>query len=417
MAVTITMPHQPFPAFNQSAAHTWASDPSQQTFVRVHPIKPRKSLVPPNLTFHDLSKPAFGVSIIKTDAHSISSPKSPSIADKSLPPTPFGEAFGDAGRLSPDSDRLLDESGEDVEVSSELPSKAMLEEAASLPIIDAHGVEMPFRNVYMPSCALEKKRVMVIFVRHFFCGNCQEYLRSLTSAIPSTSALPDGTELVIIGCGSPSLINMYKEETSCPFPVYADPTKRLYRALGMGRTLNLGRNDPEYIRRSLLTGMFQSVVQGVKRLGEGDAFRGGDMRQIGGEFIFEASRDWRFDYGDEDARAGSDVDLKVTWCHRMRNTRDHAEIRVIRRVLGLDRESDNEGGEKHKSILHEEPKWRRRRPGRRWTTNLAHAMAVANGHRHSWSRLNKSVDAGRTGIFGGKSSKGNDCPCDNTNST
>lgn len=170
MAVTITMPHQPFPAFNQSAAHTWASDPSQQTFVRVHPIKPRKSLVPPNLAFHDLSKPAFGVSIIKTDAHSISSPKSPSIADKSLPPTPFGEAFGDAGRLSPDSDRLLDESGEDVEVSSELPSQAMLEEAASLPIIDAHGVEMPFRNVYMPSCALEKKRVMVIFVRHFFCG-------------------------------------------------------------------------------------------------------------------------------------------------------------------------------------------------------------------------------------------------------
>ncbi|KAJ9268715.1 hypothetical protein DTO212C5_5133 [Paecilomyces variotii] len=413
MTVTITMSQEPFPAFHQSDAQTWASDPSQQTFVRVQPVQPRRSIVPPSLAFKDIPKPAFGVSIIKTDTNSISSPKCASIADKSLPPTPFGEAFGhDEGEISPDSDRLLDEPGEDVEVSSELPSKMMLEEAALLPVIDANGVEMPFRNVYMPSNALEKKRVMVIFVRHFFCGNCQEYLRSLTSAIPSPSTIPDGTELIIIGCGSPSLITMYKEETSCPFPVYADPTKRLYRALGMGRTLNLGRNDPEYIHRSLLTGMFQSVVQGVKRLGEGDAFRGGDMRQIGGEFIFEASRDWRFDYGKQEG-AGSDVDVKVTWCHRMRNTRDHAEIRVICRVLGVECDSDSE---KNKSF-NGEPKWRRRQrqPGRRWTVNLAHAMAVANGHRHSWSKLSKSIDAGKTGIFG-KSSRGSDCTCDHSSS-
>ncbi|KAL2045846.1 hypothetical protein ABVK25_011996 [Lepraria finkii] len=46
--------------------------------------------------------------------------------------------------------------------------------------------------------------------------------------------------------------------------------------------------------------------------------RGGDFRQVGGEFIFEEGR--------------------VTFCHRMKNTRDHAEIPVVRRELGLDGE-------------------------------------------------------------------------------
>lgn len=48
---------------------------------------------------------------------------------------------------------------------------------------------------------------------------------------------------------------------------------------------------------------------------------GGDFRQVGGEFLF----------------AGD----KVTWCHRMKNTRDHAEILEIRNQLRLD-EPQNE---------------------------------------------------------------------------
>ena len=43
---------------------------------------------------------------------------------------------------------------------------------------------------------------------------------------------------------------------------------------------------------------------------------GGDFRQVGGEFLFQNG--------------------KVTWCHRMRSTRDHAEFPVIRQQLGLD---------------------------------------------------------------------------------
>ncbi len=44
--------------------------------------------------------------------------------------------------------------------------------------------------------------------------------------------------------------------------------------------------------------------------------KGGDYKQVGGEFLWESG--------------------EVVWCHRMRNTRDHAEIQVLRDRLGLD---------------------------------------------------------------------------------
>lgn len=55
-----------------------------------------------------------------------------------------------------------------------------------------------------------------------------------------------------------------------------------------------------------------------------DALKGGDFKQIGGEFLFESG--------------------EVKWCHRMENTRDHAELEVLREVLGVEEEKKG-GGE------------------------------------------------------------------------
>ena len=105
---------------------------------------------------------------------------------------------------------------------------------------------------------------------------------------------------------------MYAKETACSFPVYADPSRKLYDLLGMTKTLALGPKQPQYMRRSLLQAMvasfFQELSSGTKML------RGGDFRQVGGEFIFDEG--------------------KAIWCHRMRNTRDHAEIPKLQQVLG-----------------------------------------------------------------------------------
>jgi hypothetical protein len=128
----------------------------------------------------------------------------------------------------------------------------------------------------------------------------------------SLISLPEPAFITIIGCGRPELIDMYTKETSCPFPIYADPTRKLYESLGMTRTLDPG-SKPEYIQTSMVAGAAQSILQGIKTGTK--ALKGGDFMQVGGEFLFEGG--------------------VLTWHHRMKTTRDHTEIAELRRVLGL----------------------------------------------------------------------------------
>lgn len=206
--------------------------------------------------------------------------------------------------------------------------------------------------------------------------NCQEYLRSLSASINAESllGLPISTFIAVIGCGDPALIDMYASETDCPYPIYADPTRKLYQELGMVKTLALGQR-PAYMNKSLLKSSLDSIVQGVKQIKSGLAIKGGDQRQIGGEFLFEpvdlrtpdGSPTQQFDRrleaneakgavktsgetaANKHSRTTSVTDndndeveephlveeKKVTWCHRMKTTRDHAEIPELMEILGL----------------------------------------------------------------------------------
>lgn len=196
----------------------------------------------------------------------------------------------------------------------DLPSAAELDAAADLNVLRADGTSVPFRSVYSAQCVA--RRVLVIFVRHFFCGNCQEYLRTITQDLtPETLlSLPIPTTMAVIGCGSPDLIPMYTSLTGCRFPIYADPRRALFDALGMRRTFSLGPRAPDYMRRSVLANSLHSVVQ-VLRSGATRAFKGGDIKQNGGELLFDAAQ--------------------LVWAHRMQNTRDHAELVVLKRLLGV----------------------------------------------------------------------------------
>ncbi|MCJ1351631.1 MAG: hypothetical protein MMC33_001615 [Icmadophila ericetorum] len=237
--------------------------------------------------------------------------------------------------------------GEDLKVNNKIPSKSDLEKCADLPILDVNKKSLPFKSLY--SSQKGGRRVLVIFIRHFFCGLCQEYLRALCEAVTPESLLALSTpiEIAVIGCGNPDLIPMYTETTNCPFPIYSDPTKALYKRLNMVRTLDLGPTAPEYLSQSFfllaVKSTIQSIMSGRKMLS------GGDYSQVGGEFLFE--------------------DGKVTWCHRMRNTRDHAEIPEIRKQLGVDGETP-------------------RQPRKRWSTHLTtlNIRRSLSNKRQSWSR-------------------------------
>ncbi|KAL8650117.1 MAG: hypothetical protein Q9210_004011 [Variospora velana] len=203
----------------------------------------------------------------------------------------------------------------DIHVNDNPPTKNDLDKVAELPVLDVNGKPHAFRSLYT-SDSNEPSRVLIIFIRHFFCGNCQEYLRSLSTSITpdGLKSLPTRTKVIVIGCGQPDLITMYARETECPYPIYADPSKNLYAQLGMIRTLDLGPRSPQYMQYSLPSAIVRAIYQNLKA--GRSAFRGGDYWQVGGEFLLE--------------------DGRASWCHRMRNTRDHTEIPETRRQLGLD---------------------------------------------------------------------------------
>ncbi|SPJ85672.1 uncharacterized protein FTOL_11454 [Fusarium torulosum] len=237
--------------------------------------------------------------------------------------------------------------------NNDLPSAATLKKIEKYIVLDRHGKSHPFKTLYTGSNVA--RRVLIIFVRHFFCGNCQEFLRSLSEAVTPEALLrlPVSTFIAVIGCGDPALIDMYVNETGCRFPVYTDPTRSIFDALGMSKTLQMG-TKPAYMRRSMMHSIVGSIVQGVKQIPTGNVLKMGDQRQVGGEFLFEpqdiltpvstprneiAQPISAFDEAEEkgaEQDGHGNEEKRVTWCHRMKTTRDHAEIPELIEVLGLD---------------------------------------------------------------------------------
>ncbi|KAK6950844.1 hypothetical protein Daesc_007372 [Daldinia eschscholtzii] len=243
----------------------------------------------------------------------------------------------------------------EVQTTNDLPTIETLRKIETYNVLDSDGKSHSFKSLYAGHNS--PRRVLIIFIRHFFCGNCQEYLRTLSASVTPEALLqlPVSTFIAVIGCGSPQLINSYIQETGCPFPVYADPTRRLYTELGMVRTLALG-SRPAYMQgKSVAHTVVSGVVQGLKQVKSGLATKMGDQKQVGGEFLFEpanltldtpvttprSEEDKQLKFPDQNEKADDHEDPKVeekrvTWCHRMRTTRDHAEIPELMEVLGLD---------------------------------------------------------------------------------
>ncbi|KAF7596411.1 hypothetical protein BBP40_001718 [Aspergillus hancockii] len=205
--------------------------------------------------------------------------------------------------------------------SDQLPSAETCHQVENYTVLDREGNTVPFKNLY--SGTNSTRRVLVIFIRHFFCGSCQEYVRTLSASIRPGDLLrlPESTSITIIGCGDPGLIDVYAGETGCLFPIYADPTHKLYDGLAMVRTLALG-SSPDYIRKSMLRIVGESIWQGLGQITSGLAWKGGDSSQNGGEFLFVSS--------------GEGKEKQMTWCHRMKTTRDHTEIADLARILDPD---------------------------------------------------------------------------------
>ncbi|KAL3463114.1 hypothetical protein BJX64DRAFT_287605 [Aspergillus heterothallicus] len=198
--------------------------------------------------------------------------------------------------------------------SDKVPSADLLAKVVSHPVLDRNGKEHQFQDLYAGPDASE--RTLIVFVRHFFCRSCQEYLARLSAALPDSAleSISPPTSIVVIGCGVPDLIPYYATQSSTTYQIYTDPSRKLYEGLGMITSWEVGE-QPSYISKGVPRLAVEGVWQALKHVFSGLALSGGAGEQQGGEFLFEKG-------------TGS-----VSWCHRMQGSWGHTEIEELEGVL------------------------------------------------------------------------------------
>ncbi|KAJ4329325.1 hypothetical protein N0V84_000220 [Fusarium piperis] len=195
------------------------------------------------------------------------------------------------------------------------PSIEELKAVEDIPVFDSKGAQRPFKSLY--SGPESSGRVLVVFVRHFLCGTSSTYVKFLSEEASPEKIAPSNTSIVVIGNGAPELIQMYVENTGCKHPVYVEPTGKLFDGLGMIQTWVEGPARG-YASESTTWHFFQSASKLVRGLLAGyPVTKIGKPNQQGGEFMFE----------------GGEEERMVTWCHRMRASRDHTPTEKMLKVV------------------------------------------------------------------------------------
>ncbi|KAH0293420.1 hypothetical protein M436DRAFT_36533 [Aureobasidium namibiae CBS 147.97] len=195
------------------------------------------------------------------------------------------------------------------QAQTRLPTQAELDKVAQIGILDKNGDKEQFGTLWSRHGDMPH-RTIVVFIRHFNCESCADYVRALSAAFSpkalASRSIP--TSLTIVGCGSHTFISTYKERTHCEFEIYTDPSRVTYDTLGMTCNLGLGKK-PRYIENSLM-GTLIGTANTLMTL----TTSSGKKNQNGGELIW--------------------IDGEVKWARRMQNTRDHVEIEDLKHVLG-----------------------------------------------------------------------------------
>ena len=209
-----------------------------------------------------------------------------------------------------------------------LPTLRDLYDASFIEVVGEGGEIVRFGDLV--GC----RRTIVVFIRHWFCPLCAQYMNSIISQVTPQALEEADVGLIIIGNGSGKMLPAYKSEPlspyikhgdanlrpadkalNCPFPMYTDPSLMLYRALGLTRQTGDSGPDSEagdYLVQSAL----EATVATIKRATVMPLRNPGHFLQLGGEFVFEGS-------------------MNCTYAHRMTTTRSHAPIRDVCREAGV----------------------------------------------------------------------------------
>lgn len=157
-------------------------------------------------------------------------------------------------------------------------------------IIDRHGDKKSFSSLF------EHNKAIVIFVRHFLCYTCKEYVEDL-GKIPQHVLQDLNVRLVVIGQSSYSHIQGFCSLTGFPHEIYVDPERQIYKRLGLRRGEKYMETPSvsPHVKSSMLSGSLKSVWRAMTS----PVFDfQGDPQQQGGALIVGPGPDVHFAHFD-----------------------------------------------------------------------------------------------------------------------
>lgn len=115
---------------------------------------------------------------------------------------------------------------------------------AELPVLDASGRRVTFGTLF------RERRAVVVFVRHFLCYVCKEYVEDLAK-IPKSFLQEADVTLIVIGQSSYHHIEPFCKLTGYSHEIYVDPEREIYKRLGMkrGEEISSSGNNIHFVHR------------------------------------------------------------------------------------------------------------------------------------------------------------------------
>ncbi|KAF1353074.1 hypothetical protein EJ07DRAFT_134911 [Lizonia empirigonia] len=194
-----------------------------------------------------------------------------------------------------------------------LPTTDELAEALQIKVFDRVGAKVPLGDL------INGKRSVLIFTRHFWCLNCQAYVRAISDSIPPAK-LPPNTQIIIIGNGSYQPIDTYASTTASAYPIYTDPTCRLHKVFKFKSALREqgdGEEKKDYMQNAgtAMSRIFGGIKAALGNLQHTTYI--GPKALNGGEMIITA-------------------DGRCEYMYRMQNTVDHTSVAELASIISAE---------------------------------------------------------------------------------
>jgi peroxiredoxin len=132
-----------------------------------------------------------------------------------------------------------------------------------------------------------RRPVLLVLVRHYGCIFCREQVAQLRHILGDIERA--GVDVAVIGNGTPLMAEAFVEETGLEAPLYTNPGREVYEALGTLRPTLGALLDPR-----LWWNGFKLALRG--------RFNGrtkGDLAQLGGVFLVQPDGSMPFAYRSE----------------------------------------------------------------------------------------------------------------------